>query len=192
MSAPPPTRKPRADSQRNRERLIAAAKAGFTEKGAEVSLEEVARRAEVGIGTLYRHFPTRETLIEAVYRREVQNLGEAADRLAAEAAPAEALRRWMVLFIDYIATKKVIAATLESLVGGGSDLYAASSVQITGAVTRLVEAAAGAGQIRPDTQPDDVLRALVGFAYGHAQPGWRESALRLVEILMAGLRPPGR
>jgi AcrR family transcriptional regulator len=165
-----------------------AAKAGFAETGPEVSLEEVARRAGVGIGTLYRHFPTRDAIVEAVYRREVQQLAEAARRLLETTTPGEALHRWMRLFVDYIATKKVIAPALGALTGGPSAIYAASGMTITEATTLLVERAVQAGDIRADTDPSDVLRALVGFAYGNDRPGWRESALRLIDILMDGLR----
>jgi AcrR family transcriptional regulator len=183
-------RKPRADSQRNRERLLEAAKAGFAEVGAEVSLEEVARRAGVGIGTLYRHFPTRDALVEAVYRREVEQLGEAARRLSDSAEPQAALHQWMRLFVDYIGAKRLIAPALGTLAGGPSAIYAASGMTITEATTLLVTRAREAGQIRADTDPEDVLRALVGFAYGSDKPGWQDSALRLIDILMAGLKAP--
>ncbi len=182
-------RKPRVDGQRNRERLIEAAKAAFAEIGAEVSLEEIARRAGVGIGTLYRHFPTRDAIVEAVYRREVRQLADAAERLVASMAPGEALHQWMRLFVDYIATKKVIAQALSSMVGGTTDLYAASGVLISDAMTLLVTRAAAAGDIRPDADPGDLLRALAGFTYGATGPAWQASALRLIDILMDGLRP---
>ena len=181
-------RKPRADGQRNRERLMEAAKAAFAAVGAEVSLEEIARRAGVGIGTLYRHFPTRDAIVEAVYRREVQQLAASAQRLLGDAPPGEALQQWMRLFVDYIATKKVIAPALSSLVGGASELFAASGAQIMGAMSQLVDRAVAAGEIRADADPDDLLRALVGFTYGNTRPGWQASALRLIDLLMAGLR----
>ena len=184
----PSVRKPRADGARNRERLMEAAKAAFAETGADVSLDEIARRAEVGIGTLYRHFPTRDAIVEAVYRREVQQLADAAPRVLGSMPPGAALHEWMRLFVDYIATKKVIAPALGSIVGGASELYAFSGAQITGAVTLLVERAVAAGDIRPDVDPADVLRALVGFAYGSTSPGWEASALRLIDIFMDGLR----
>ena len=182
-------RKRRADGQRNRELLIAAAKAAFAEAGAEVSLDEIARRAGVGIGTLYRHFPTRGAIVEAVYRHEVQQLADAATRMLDEAPPGQALHQWMRLFVDYIATKKVIAPALGSIVVGVSELYAASGALITGAMSQLVRRAAAAGDIRPDADPDDLLRALVGFTYGATGPGWEASARRLIDILMDGLRP---
>jgi AcrR family transcriptional regulator len=173
-------------------RLIEAAKAAFADVGADVSLDEIARRAGVGIGTLYRHFPTRDAIIEAVYRREVEQLAGSATRLLASLSPGEALHEWMRLFVDYIATKKVIASALGSIVGGASELYALSGAQITGAMRLLVDRACSTGNIRPDIDPNDLLRALVGFTYGNANPGWRASALRLIEILMDGLRPPPR
>lgn len=182
-------RKPRADSVRNRERLIEAAKAGFAEVGPEVSLDEIARRAGVGIGTLYRHFPTRDAMVEAVYRREVRQLAEAAERLLADMSPGAALHGWMRMFVDYVATKKVIASAVGAMVGGASALYANSGVSITDELARLVKAAAAAGEIRPDVDADDILRALVGFAYANSAPGWQDSALRLIDILMDGLKP---
>jgi AcrR family transcriptional regulator len=182
-------RKRRADGERNRERLVETAKAAFAELGADVSLDEIARRAGVGIGTLYRHFPTRGAIVEAVYRREVEQLAGSATRLLASLPPAEALHAWMRLFVDYIATKKVIAAALGAMVEGAAELYVSSRQQISDAVTQLVERAAAAGEIRGDVDPGDLLRALVGFTYGNANPGWQASALRLIDILMDGLRP---
>jgi len=185
-------RKPRADGQRNRERLIDAAKTAFADVGADVSMGEIARRAGVGIGTLYRHFPTRDAIVEAVYRREVRQLGASATRLLDQAPPGEALHEWMRLFVDYIATKRVIASALSSLVGGTSDLFAAAGVMMTDAMSLLVQRAAAAGDIRPDADPNDLLRALLGFTYGATSPGWQASALRLIDILMDGLKPvPG-
>lgn len=182
------SRKPRADAQRNRDGLLEAAKAAFAEVGPEASLEEIARRADVGIGTLYRHFPTRDAIVEAVYRREVQQLADAAPRLVDALTPAEALRAWMRVFIDYIAAKKVIAPALKSLVGGGSALYADSSARINGAIALLVERARASGDIRPDADSADLLRALIGFAYVNSAPDWEESALRLIDLLIDGLR----
>jgi AcrR family transcriptional regulator len=182
------SRKPRADATRNRERLIEAAKAAFRDMGPGANLDEIARRAGLGIGTLYRHFPTRDAIVEAVYRREVGRLADAAPRLLASAPPGEALRQWMRLFVDYVATKRVMAAALSAIVGGAGQLYAASSAQITGAMTLLVERAAAAGDIRPDVDPDDLLRALVGFTFGNSSPAWQASALRLIDLLMDGLR----
>jgi AcrR family transcriptional regulator len=181
-------RKPRADAQRNRDNLLEAAKAAFAEAGPEASLDEIARRAGVGIGTLYRHFPTRDAVVEAVYRREVQQLAEAAPRLVETMGPAAALRAWMRLFIDYIAAKRVIAPALKSLVGGGSALYADSSARINEAMALLVERARASGDIRPDADSADLLRALIGFAYVNSAPDWEASARRLIDLLIDGLR----
>ena len=186
--APGAARKPRADAQRNRDGLIEAAKTAFAEVGPEASLDEIARRARVGIGTLYRHFPTRDAIVEAVYRREVQQLADAAPRLVEALPPAEALRAWMRLFIDYIAAKKVIAPALKSSVGGGSAVYADSSVRINQAIALLVERAQASGHIRPSADPADLLRALIGFAYVNSAPDWEASAGRLIDLLIDGLK----
>jgi AcrR family transcriptional regulator len=187
---PRAVRKPRADARRNRDVLLEAGKAAFAEVGAEASLEEIARRAGVGIGTLYRHFPTRDAVVEAVYRREVQQLADAAPRLIESLPPAEALRAWMRLFIDYIAAKRVIAPALKSLVGGRSALYADSAARINEAMAMLVERARASGDIRPDADSADLLRALIGFAYVNAAPEWEVSARRLIDLLIDGLRSP--
>ena len=185
-------RKPRADSARNRQSLIDAAKAGFTDVGINVSLEEIARRAGVGIGTLYRHFPSREAVVEAVYRREVEQLAEAVPRLLETSPPGEALHRWMHLFVDYIATKRLIAPSLGAAVGRGSALHATSAELITGAITTLVKQAVSRSDVRKDVAPSDLLRALVGVSYGNPDEGWEASARRVVDILMDGLRHTGR
>ena len=189
MTAEPDTRKPRADALRNRERLIEAAKQAFTEDGSEVSLEAIARRAGVGIGTLYRHFPTRDAVVEAVYRRAVGQLGDAAIELLQTLPPGEALDAWLRLFVDYMATKRVIAPALGALPGGASALYETSGSMLRAAVTSLVQRAIASGDIRRDIEPDDMMQALSGLAYGASTPGWKTRALRLIEVLMAGLRP---
>jgi AcrR family transcriptional regulator len=190
MNVESAARKPRADGLRNRERLIDVAKAAFAEAGPDVSLEEIARRAEVGIGTLYRHFPTRLDIVEAVYRREVQYLADAAERLLDTRPPVEALHEWLRLFVDYMymTTKKVIAPALGSIAGGVSELYASSGVVLRAAVGRLVAASIAAGQIRSDVEAADVMQALIGFALGASGPDWEARTLRLIDILMDGLR----
>jgi AcrR family transcriptional regulator len=177
---------------RNRARIVETARAVFAARGADASLEEIARGAGVGIGTLYRHFPTRDALIEAVYRRELEGFAEAGDRLSETLPPGQALHAWMHLLVDYIATKKVIAAAVATMVSDSADLYASSGTRITDAMNSMIVRAAQAGDIRGDVDPDDLLRALVGFSYGNASPGWEASAKRLIDILMDGLRPqPG-
>ena len=187
---PSTSRRPRADAKRNRDRLLEAAKSAFGDVGANAALGEIARRAGVGIGTLYRHFPTRNALLEAVYRREVERLSAAAGRLLDTLRPIDALHEWMRLSVDYIATKKVMASALGSIVGGTNDLYAVSGAQIVKAVSLLVERAIASEEIRPDARPGDILRALVGFMYGSGGADWQASALRLIDILVAGLRSP--
>ena len=150
-------RKPRADALRNRERVLEAAKAVFSQDGPEASLETVARRAGVGIGTLYRHFPSREHLYEAVYWHEVEQLVQLAEHLEAETIPVEALRRWLQAGLEFMATKKGMAAALAMAAQGSSDLVAYSLDRLTGAVGRLLQRAAAAGEIRADIDPEDLL-----------------------------------
>jgi AcrR family transcriptional regulator len=180
-------RKPRADAIRNRERVLEAAKAVFSQGGPEASLEAVARRAGVGIGTLYRHFPTREALYEAVYRHEVEQLVELARHLEAETAPVEALRRWLQAGVEFMATKKGMAAALAMAAQGSPDLVAYSLDRLTRAVGELLQRAAAAGEIRVDIGPEDLLRTLVGMCYAHDRPGWQAKVLRLVDVLIDGL-----
>jgi AcrR family transcriptional regulator len=183
-----PTRKPRADSARNRQLLIDAAKAGFSGVGLDVSLEEIARRAGVGIGTLYRHFPTRDAVVEAVYRREVEHLAEAVPQLLQASPAGEALHKWMHLFVDYIATKRIIAPSLAAATARTPALYTTSLELITGAISTLVKRAIASGDVRKDIDPSDLLRAMVGVSYGNPDAGWEASARRLIDILMDGLR----
>jgi AcrR family transcriptional regulator len=181
-------RKPRADAARNRERVLNAAKAVFSAGGAGASLEAVARAAGVGIGTLYRHFPTREALFEAVYRREVQQLADLAEQLKQETPPIEALRQWMRSNVNFVATKKGMSAALALAAYKNSELFSYSFDQLTRAVAGLLDRAVAAGEIRDDISPEDLLRALVGMCYMHDQPGWQKSVLRLVDVFIDGLR----
>jgi AcrR family transcriptional regulator len=181
-------RKPRADAQRNRERILNFAKQAFTQHGVNLSLDDVARQAGVGAGTLYRHFPTRDSLLEAVYRTEVEKLAAAEKQLADTMPPIEALRAWMLLFVDYIATKQIIAPALNTLVGKPSKLFDASGTLIKTAIHALVSRAIESGDIRADLDPLDLLRALVGVSNVASGPDWSQSAKRLVQILIAGSR----
>jgi AcrR family transcriptional regulator len=159
----------------------------FSAGGPDASLEAVAKRAGVGIGTLYRHFPTREALFEAVYRREVEQLGELAEQLKSEASPVEALRRWLRSNVEFVATKKGMSAALALAAHSSSDLSAYSFDRLTKAVGALLARAVAAGEIRADIGPEDVLRALVGMCYLHDQPGWQASVLRLLDVFVDGL-----
>jgi AcrR family transcriptional regulator len=181
-------RKPRADAQRNRDRLLETAKAAFAEKGAAASLDEIARTAGVGAGTLYRHFPTRDALIEAVYRNETEQLVAAATRLAETHAPTAALREWLLVFVDYMATKRGMYAALNSMVGGTSELYSASAEQMKRAIAKLIDRAVESGDIRLDIDPIDLLRALAGVTNVNPGPDGTQAAKRMVDILIAGIQ----
>jgi AcrR family transcriptional regulator len=182
-------RRPRKDAQLNRERILEVAKTAFTRHGAEASLDEIAKQAGVGAGTLYRHFPTRDALIEAVYRNEVEKLATAGREFAAAMPPIEALRAWMLFLVDYIAAKHIIAPALNSVVGGPSRLYESSRGLIQGAMESLVQRAKESGDMRRDTDASDLLRAMIGVSLVGSGPDWQQSAKRLVDILIAGSRP---
>lgn len=186
-------RKPRADAQRNRERLLEAATQLFNQGGAEASLEAVARQAEVGIGTLYRHFPTREALFEAIYRREVQQLVALAEQLDGEAVPpVEAVRRWVHALIGFVAVKKGMSAALAVVAQSSSKLATCMLDQMVGALDRLLRRAVAAGELRGDIGAEEVLRALVGMCYMHDTPDWRRNVLRTADIFIDGLRYAAR
>ena len=185
----PAARKPRADAQRNRERILEVAKLAFTGSGVNASLDDIAKDAAVGPGTLYRHFPTRGDLLEAVYRSEVEKLAAAERKFAESMPPIEALRAWMLLFVDYIAAKQIIAPALHTLVGGSSKLFEGSRGRIQGAMDALVKRAIKSGDIRKDLEPFDLLRALIGVSHVASTPDWQHSARRLVDILITGSRP---
>jgi AcrR family transcriptional regulator len=183
------SRKRRADALRNRDRVLEAAKAVFSAGGPEASLEAVARKAGVGIGTLYRHFPTREALYEAVYRREVEQLGELAEELKGEAAPVDALRRWLRSNVEFVATKKGMAAALALAAGPPpSELTAFSYERLTKAIRILLDRATAAGEIRADVSAEDLLRTLVGMCLLHDQPGWQAGVIRMLDVLVDGMR----
>jgi AcrR family transcriptional regulator len=184
-----PHRKPRTDALRNRERILEAAKKAFTRYGAEASLDEIAKQAGVGAGTLYRHFPTRDALIEAVFRKEIEKLAAAQRKFAETMTPVEALRAWMLLFVDHIAAKQIIAPALNSVVGGVSKLYEGTRSMIQGAIDALVKRAIKSGDIRQDLDASDLLRALIGVSHVTIGSDWQQSARRLVDILIEGSRP---
>jgi len=178
----------RADARRNRDKLIAAAKDLFAETGTDVSLDAVARRAGVGPGTLYRHFPTRDALVEAAYRSEVAELSAAADDLLATRPPDVALAEWMDRFVAYAAAKRGMRAALQSVVASGSDIFADARRQNLATVATLLAAGAEAGTIRPDVQAEDVLRATGVVWQLDDQPGWEEHARTMLRLIMDGLR----
>ena len=187
-AAAKPARKPRTDALRNRERILDVAREVFSRSGASASLDEIARQAQVGAGTLYRHFPTRADLLKAVYRTEMEKLAAAQRRFADTLPPLDALRAWLLLFVEAIAAKQLIAPALKELVDDPKQIFEASYQQIQQAVGTLVARAIQTGDLRPDTDPADLLRALVGVAHVADTTEWQQSARRLVDILIAGSR----
>jgi AcrR family transcriptional regulator len=178
----------RADAQRNRDRLLAVAVRAFSAAEPEVTLESIAREAGVGIGTLYRHFPTREALVEAAYRTELARLCDAAADLLADRPPEEAARIWMDRFVDYMTTKRGMAEALRAVIASGGDPYATSRAQLVAALGRLLSAGAAAGTLRPDVDPADVLTGLSGVSLAAGGPAQRDQAGRLLDLLLDGLR----
>lgn len=185
----PVRRKPRADAQRNRERILETAKQAFARHGANASLDEIAKRVGVGPGTLYRHFPTRGDLLQAVYRAELEKLAAAEQKLSQTMAPAEALRAWLLLFVEAIAAKQLIAPALNALLGDPKKVFEASYAKMYQAIRALVKRGVESGEIRSDLDPVDLLRALIGVSNVASAPDWQPSARRLVDILIVGSRP---
>ena len=182
-------RKPRADAERNRERILEVAKEAFARYGATASLDDMAKQAGVGPGTLYRHFPTREELLQSVYRSELEKLAAAEQKFAQTMPPMEALRAWLLLFVDAIAAKQLIAPALNTLLGDPKKVFEASYAKMHQAIRALVKRAVESGDIRKGLDPIDLLRALVGVSNVATSLDWKQSAKRLVDILIAGSRP---
>ena len=180
-------RRLRADAVRNRELLIAAAVTVFASRGADVPLEEVARDAGVGIGTLYRHFPNRDSLVEAVYRHEVDVLCERADQLLETLPPDQALEEWMQLFVRHVATKRGMLSVLKPMLSSNPSFFADTKGRATAAATKLLEAGVAAGTIRADIDGGDLLRAVGGVCMSTDQDR-SDASDRLVGLLFDGLR----
>jgi AcrR family transcriptional regulator len=178
----------RADAQRNRDRLIEVALVEFTRHGPDATLDAIAKAAGVGAGTLYRHFPTRDALIEAVYRAELARVCDAAAELLQTLPAAAALRAWMDRFIDYMTTKYGMGDALRAVIASGGNPYAQSRERLETAIALLLDAGAAAGELRADVTPGDVLAAIGGVALTAGQPDQREQAGRLLDLLMDGLR----
>jgi AcrR family transcriptional regulator len=182
-------RPPRADARRNREKLLAAATEAFAEQGEDVALEAVAARAGVGIGTLYRHFPSRDALVVAAYRNEVDALCSAADELLRSRPADQALRAWAERFADYIGAKRSMGAALRTAVASSdSQVFAETRERVLGALRLLLGAGAGAGTLRADVDPEDVMRVLNGIWYLPAGPEWRDTVGRMLDLVIDGLR----
>lgn len=182
---------PRADARRNREALLAAAAELFAEHGVGASLEEVARRAGVGVGTLYRHFDKRDALIEAVYLRELEGVVDAATDLLDGHTGMEALRAWSGRFLGYVEAKRGMGDALRSIMECAPQLRGKVLPRLELAVAGMLEKGAADGSIRPDTRADDVLRAMVGVFHMPHSEGWVEQARRILDLLLDGLEPRG-
>jgi AcrR family transcriptional regulator len=183
------TRKPRADAQRNRARILEIAKLVFTRRGAEASMDEIAKCAKIGPGTLYRHFPTRDDLLAAVYISEVEKLAEAQRKFSAELPPVEALRAWMLVFIEYIAAKKIIAPALNAIAGGPSSIFQQTNRVMEEAANALASRTVASGDLRPDVDPMDMLRAIYGVSSAGNTDDWPAKARRFVDLLIKGSQP---
>jgi AcrR family transcriptional regulator len=188
-SAPKTVRKPRSDAQRNRERILEVARQVFTRRGADASMDEIAKRAKIGPGTLYRHFPTRDELLATVYITEVEKLAAAQKKFSAELPPIEALRAWLLVFIDYIAAKKIIAPALNAMAGGPSRVFQQSGQVMEAAANSLASNAVASGDLRPDVDPMDLLRAIYGLSIAGSAEDWPAKARTFVDILLQGSRP---
>ena len=190
------TRALRADAQRNRDKLLDAAVRAFSGEGPEVTLEAIAKDAGVGIGTLCRHFPTREALVEAAYRNELARLCDGVPDLLRAEPPDRATRIWMDRFVGYMTTKHGMADALRAVIASGGNPFAESRDRLLTAITTLLEAGVAAGTVRPDIQPSDVLVSMSGVSLVTVDPARPDQARRILDLLMDGLRyraqPPPR
>ena len=182
----------RADASRNRDTLLAAATRAFASSEAEPSMRAIAREAGVGIATLYRHFPTRESLVDAVYHDQVERLTVGARELLEQFAPAEAMRRWMDLFGDWLMTKHGMNDTLLAMIESGEIALAHTRAELLDVITTILEAGRAAGDLRPDVTAEDIAASLLGIFTVAGKPGQRAQADRLLNLLMDGLRPGSR
>jgi AcrR family transcriptional regulator len=178
----------RADAQRNRELLLAAAVAAFSRDGPEVTLESIARDAGVGIGTLYRHFPSREALVDGAYRSELARLCDSVPELLDAMSADNALRTWMDLFLEYMTTKRGMSDALRKVIASGGNPFAESRARLLAAFTALMKAGAVDGTLRADLDPADVMASISGVSLAAGEPGQRDQAGRLLDLLMDGLR----
>jgi AcrR family transcriptional regulator len=181
-------RRPRADAERNRARLLDAAGAAFATGQAPVPLEQIAKDADVGIGTLYRHFPSREALVEALYRRELADLCASADDLLATHAPEQALRAWMDRFAGYVRAKREMADTLRAVFASGAMTVSQAREELTAAVGTILSAGVAAGTLRDDVRPEDVVAMIVGMFTATSLAGGHEQLARMFDLLMDAVR----
>ncbi|NDU73855.1 TetR family transcriptional regulator [Actinomadura sp. DSM 109109] len=190
--APPPGRPVRADARRNRDKILAVARAAFSSASETVPLDAVAREAGVGIGTLYRHFPTREALVEAVYAAELDEVVSSAPALLAELPPDVALREWMDRYAAFFAVKQGMSATLRAGWASGSIATPATRERITEAIATILEAGARAGSLRTDVAPGDVVLMLLGTFLSTTASEAPERTAPLLDLLADALRPVSR
>jgi AcrR family transcriptional regulator len=183
------THAPRADAARNRDQLLAVATRVFGSADAEPSMRAIAREAGVGIATLYRHFPTRESLVDAVYRDQVVRLTTGARELLGQLPPAAAMRRWMDLFGDWIATKNGMLGTLLAMIESGEIAHARTRTELLAAITTILDAGRAAGDLRSDVTAEDIAASLIGIFTVAPRPEREATASRLLNLLMDGLRP---
>jgi AcrR family transcriptional regulator len=177
----------RADAQRNRDKILATAVRLFAEQGLDPTFDRIAKEAGVGIGTLYRNFPTREALVEAAYRSELVRLCDAAPGLLAELPAREALRAWMGRFLDYATAKIGMGDALRAVIESGGDPYARAHDMMLASIGSLLESGRAAGTIRPDVTAPDVLTAVTGVVLAAGKPDRREQAERLLGLLLDGM-----
>ncbi|HEX5406739.1 MAG TPA: TetR/AcrR family transcriptional regulator [Pseudonocardiaceae bacterium] len=178
----------RADARRNRDRVLDAAVRAFSTDGPDVTLDSIAKSAGVGIGTLYRHFPTREALVEAAYRNELAKLCDSVADLLSTMPPVAATRAWMDLFVDYMTTKRGMANALKAVIASGGNPFSESRDRLVGAISTLLDAGVAEGSVRKDVDPAIVLSGLSGVTLAAGEPGQRENANCLLDLLMDGLR----
>ncbi|WP_047871089.1 TetR/AcrR family transcriptional regulator [Nocardiopsis sp. RV163] len=183
---PATPRRTRSDALQNRERLLEVAAQAFAEQGLDTAPAAIAKQAGVGVGTLYRHFPTREVLIDAAYRRQLSQVCEKVNDLLAQHTAAEATRMWMEHFIDYATAKSGMSEALNAVIASGVDPYSDSRALLTDAVAALLAAGARDGSLRTDVAPDHVLLLMGGIAYS-VQHGTEEQARPLVDLFMDAL-----
>ena len=179
----------RADASRNRDMLLWAATRAFATADAEPSMRAIAREAGVGIATLYRHFPTRESLVDAVYHDQVERLTAGGRELLSELPPAEAMRRWMDLFGDWLATKHGMTDTLLAMIESGEIGLAQTRAELLDVITTILEAGRAAGELRGDVTAEDIAASLIGIFTVAGKAEHRPQANRLLDLLMDGLRP---
>jgi AcrR family transcriptional regulator len=183
-------RRLRADAERNRARLLDVARAAFASGQVPVTLEQIARDADVGIGTLYRHFPTREALVEALYRQELADLCASAGDLLAALPPERALRTWMDRFAGYVRAKREMADALRAVFAAGAVTVSEAREQLAAAVQTILDAGIAAGTLRDDVRADDIVATIVGMFTATSLAGGQEQLERMFDLLMNAVRPP--